>query len=184
MEQKELLSLLVRVRNGDNEAFALLMSQFCGMTAGLVGTFSVGLCEADRAELSQEASCALYRAACSYRDSVSVTFGLYARICVRNALISFLRRRTALECVSFCELDELLPSDEQGPLDSLMAVERLAELSEKIAEELSAYEQSVFALMVEGEENGRIAELLGESKKSVANAVFRIRSKLRALLGK
>ena len=184
MEQKELSSLLARVRDGENEAFALLMSRFCGMTEGLVGTFSVGLCAADRAELSQEASCALYRAACTYRDSVAVTFGLYARICVRNALISSLRRRKALECVSFCELDELLPSDEQGPLDSLMAVERLAELSEKIAKGLSPYEQSVFALMVEGEENGKIAEMLGESKKSVANAVFRIRTKLRALLEK
>ena len=34
------------------------------------------------------------------------------------------------------------------------------------------------------EEDGKIAEALGKSEKSVANAVFRIRSKLRALLEK
>ena len=88
------------------------------------------------------------------------------------------------EGVSFCDLDELLPSDEQGPLDSLVEAERLAELTAKIAASLSPYEQSVFVLMVEGEEDGKIAEVLGKSEKSVANAVFRIRSKLRALLEK
>ena len=184
MEQKELLSLLMRIRGEDNEAFALLSAQFCGMTEGLVRTFSVGLCEADGRELAQEARLALYRAACTYQDSASVTFGLYARICVRNALISFLRRRKVPEGVSFCDLDELLPSDEQGPLDSLVEAERLAELTAKIAAGLSPYEQSVFVLMVEGEEDGKIAEALGKSEKSVANAVFRIRSKLRALLEK
>ena len=184
MEQNELLSLLMRVRGGDSEAFALLSRQFSRMTEGLAHAFSVGLCEADESELSQEAGVALYRAACTYRDSDSVTFGLYARICVRNALISFLRGRKVPEGVSFCDLDELLPSDEQAPLDSLVEAEQLAELTARIAEVLSPYEQSVFALMVEGEEHGKIAALLGKSKKSVSNAVFRIQAKLRALLEK
>lgn len=184
MEQMELLPLVMRIREGDSEAFALLSAQFCAMTEGLVRTFSVGLCEADGRELSQEARVALYRAACTYQPSVSVTFGLYARICVRNALISFLRRRKVPKGISFCDLDELLPSDEQEPIDSLVAAERLAELTSRIASKLSPYEQSVFALMVEGEENGKIADALGKDEKSVANAVFRIRAKLRAMLGK
>ena len=182
MEQKELLALLLRIRDGEDEAFALLASKFDGMTAGLVRAFSAGLCEADGRELSQEARLALYRAACTYKPSTDVTFGLYARVCVRNALISFLRRRTVPDGVSFCDLDALLLLDEREPLGSLVEEEQLAELTARIGTVLSSYEQSVFLLLVEGEKNGKIAEILGKSEKSVANAVFRIQAKLRALL--
>lgn len=182
MEQKELLSVLMRIRDGEDEAFALLASRFLGMTEGLVRAFSTGLCEADVPELSQEARLALYRAACTYRPSESVTFGLYARICVRNALISFLRRRAVPEGVTLCSLDALLLSDEREPVGSLLEEEQLSELTARIVALLSPYEQSVFALLVEGDGNGEIAEKLGKSEKSVANAVFRIQAKLRAQL--
>lgn len=184
MEQTELLSLLTRVRGGEDEAFALLASRFSGMTEGLVRTFSQGLCEADDRELSQEARLALYRAARSYKPSEEVTFGLYARICVRNALISFLRRRAVPEGVSFCSLDELLLLDEREPIGILVEEEQLAELTARIAAVLSPYEQGVFAFLVEGERSGKIAEVLGRDEKSVANAVFRIQAKLKALLAK
>lgn len=184
MEQTELFSLLTRVRNGEDEAFSLLASRFCGMTEGLVRAFSSGSCEADERELSQEAGLALYRAARTYKPSSEVTFGLYARICVRNALISFLRRRAVPEGVSFCSIDALLLPDEREPIGTLVEEEQLAELTMRILEVLSPYEQSVFALLVEGEKNGRIAALLGHTEKSVANAVFRIQAKLRVLLEK
>ncbi|MBE6656353.1 MAG: sigma-70 family RNA polymerase sigma factor [Ruminococcaceae bacterium] len=182
MEQKELWALLLRVRDGEDEAFALLASRFVGMTEGLVRAFSAGLCEADGRELSQEARLALYRAACTYKPSPDVTFGLYARICVRNALISFLRRRTVPDGISFCNLDGFLLSDEREPLGSLLEEEQLSELLARIVTVLSSYEESVFSLLIEGEKNGKIAEILGKSEKSVSNAVFRIQAKLRALL--
>ena len=184
MEQIELLPLLARVRDGEDEAFSLLASHFCGMTEGLARAFSSGLCEADGRELSQEARLALYRAACTYKPSNEVTFGLYARICVRNALISFLRRRAVPKGVSFCSLDALFLPDEREPIGTLVEAEQLAELTARIAGVLSPYEQSVFALLVEGEKNGKIAEMLGKTEKSVANAVFRIQAKLRELLAK
>lgn len=182
MEQKELLSVLMRIRDGEDEAFALLASRFCGMTEGLVRTFSAGLCEADVTELSQEARLALYRAACTYKPSECVTFGLYARVCVRNALISFLRRHALPEGITLCGLDALLLSEEREPVGSLLEEEQLAELMSRIVALLSPYEQSVFVLLAEGMKNGEIAEKLGKSEKSVANAVFRMQAKLRAQL--
>ena len=182
MEQKELLSLLQAVRGGEDDAFSLLASRFGGMTEGLVRAFSIGLCEADGRELSQEARLALYRAARTYKPSSAVTFGLYARICVRNALISFLRRRTVPDGVSLCSLDALLLPDEHEPLGALVEEEQLAGLTARIVAALSPYEESVFLLLVEGEKTERIAEILGKSEKSVANAVFRIQAKLRTLL--
>ena len=59
----------------------------------------------------------------------------------------------------------------------------MAELTEAIGKILSAYEMRVLALLIEGEKNAKIARAVGKSEKSVANAVFRIQSKLRKMLG-
>ena len=184
MEQKELMSLLARVRMGEDEAFSLLASRFAGMTEGLVRSFSRGLCEADGSELSQEAQVALYRAAHAYKESEAVTFGLYARVCVRNALISYLRRRKLPEGVSLCSLDPLLPLEGGEPVLPLLEAEQLALLVAQAMKKLSQYEQSVFTLLLEGDSPSCIAKTLGKSEKSVQNAVFRVQTKLRALLGK
>ena len=184
MEQKELLSLLSRVRGGDSDAFVLLSEGFAGMTEKLVRSFSAGRCEADRAELRQEAHLALFRAACNYRDTEYVTFGLYAGVCVRNALVSYCRRNAAPSGVSFCDIDALLLSDEREPADPLVEMERLTETVEMIGCVLSPYEKQVFIGLVNGEDERMIADTVGKSEKSVANAVFRIQSKLRRVLGK
>ena len=184
MEQMELVSLLARVRMGEDEAFSLLASRFSGMTEGLVRSFSRGLCEADGCELAQEAQVALYRAAHAYKESEAVTFGLYARVCVRNALISYLRRRKLPDGVSLCSLDPLLPLEEREPVAPLLEAEQLAALVANAMRELSEYEQGVFASLVEGEECSDIAVRLGKSEKSVKNAIFRVQTKLRVLLGK
>ena len=183
MEQKELIRLLERIRNGADEAFSVLADAFGGMTERLVSDFSVGLCSADRSELAQEARLALYRAACTYRRTESVTFGLYARVCVRNALISFSRRRATPKGITLCSVDALLLSEEREPVEPLVEAERLEELMEEMGRVLSAYEAQVFVLLVDGQSNAAIAETLGKSEKSVANTVFRIKSKLREALG-
>lgn len=182
MNKEEQLPLLLRIREGDDEAFSLLAQQFSAMTDGVVRAFSDGFCEADQRELTQEARLALYRAARTYRESPVVTFGLYARICVRNALISF-RRRATPAGITLCSIDTLLLPDEREPVGTLMEAERLAELMTEIGKLLSPYEARVFAHLIEGEKNAAIAKSLGKSEKSVANAVFRIQSKLRSLLG-
>ena len=112
-----------------------------------------------------------------------MTFGLYARICVRNALISFHRRRAMPAGISLCSIDSLLLPDEREPVGTLVEAERLSELIREIEARLSSYEMRVLALLIEGEKNAQIARMVGKSEKSVANAVFRIQSKLRKMLG-
>ena len=184
MEQEVLIELLERVWRGEDEAFSRLCDGFCGMTEGLVSRFSAGVCEADRSELLQEARLALYRAARSYRRTEGVTFGLYARVCVRNALVSFIRKQKAHKGLPLDNMDELLLSEEREPVEPLMEAERLAELMQKVERVLSAYEMQVFSLLVDGSTNAEIARSLGKGEKSVANTVFRIKTKLRAALGK
>ena len=97
-EKKETEALLTATRNGDNAAFALLCEKYDRLLQSATNRFSEGLCESDAAEVRQEARIALFRAAQSYRCSSNVTFGLYARVCVRNALVSRYRKKKAVLC--------------------------------------------------------------------------------------
>ena len=184
MEQKELLPLLSRIREGENDAFSLLCTHFEGMMQKAVHDFSAGRCDADVSELMNEARLAFYRAACTYQDVKGATFGLYARVCVRNALVSFLRRHALPDGVSVCEYDKIPVVDESDPINALMAEERIAELMEMMGRTLSAYEMQVLVRLIDGEKSAAIAEALGTNTKSVSNAIYRIRVGLRETLGK
>ena len=184
-EKKGTDGLLWGVCAGDDSAFALLCERYDKLLKGAVSRFSVGLCEADIAELEQEAKIAFFRAAQDYRSSAEVTFGLYARVCVRNALVTWYRKKNRK--MVFCSLedhiDSLLGGFAEEPYAAVSAAESLAGMYRRIASVLSPYERQVFSLHLEGESAARIGERLGKTEKSVYNATARMLAKLRAEFG-
>ena len=183
MEHKETESLLEGVRANEYGSFAMLEECFLPLTHALADSFSVGLCEADRKELCQEGRVALYRAAKTYRADMGVTFGLYAKVCVRNAMVSFCRRHRRQACLfSLDEAERDVSFEEVAPVGTLEEREAFAEMLRRIHGILSPYERRVFDLYVDGETVPRIARTVGKTEKSVSNAVFRIQKKLRGEL--
>ena len=183
MEQKEVLLLLPRIRQGESEAFALLTDRFDGMMQKLVRAFSVGRCEADSAELLQEARLALYRAACTYRDAGGVTFGLYAHICIQNKLIDMYRRRDSLPDV-IEDADVELISDDSELEASIITRETVDAVLRAADRILSDYERRVLALHMQGYKTAMIAKALSRDAKSVDNAKSRIFRRLRGVIDK
>ena len=177
--RKEIEALLAMVRNGDEDAFSALCDRFSPMLDALLSQFSCGI--AYEAEQAQEARIALYRAALTYASADgAVTFGLYARICVRNALISFLRAHH--KAADACSLDELGAGfwrDDNSPLDALITAEAAADIYRRAKTVLSSFERRVFELYMEEQSVERMARELGKSEKSVRNAIQRVRAKLR-----
>ena len=171
-------ALLASVREGNEAAFAALLDRYAPLLQSLVSAFGASSIGAD--ELMQEARFALYRAAVSYREG-GVTFGLYAKICVRNRLVSRLRREQKEERpFSLEHLLRELPSENGGDaLDFLLSDESFRELCEQIACILSPYENRVFRLYAGGLSVSEIASELCETVKSVRNALDRAQSKLR-----
>ena len=101
----DLYSLIEAVKQGDENAFSILLEQYKNAVDGAVRRFAPsfeitegggdGWCDIE--DLRQYASLALYRAAATYVPGESgkgkeVSFGLYAKICINNSLISFLRK--------------------------------------------------------------------------------------------
>ncbi len=196
MDKLQTNDLLLRVRAGDSPAFTELCSAFLPLLSSLVEEISAPKTSFDREESMQEARLALHRAAGSYAtEQDGVSFGLYAKVCVGNALRSAKRRKTtksSREREKLLSLDELMETRALHPLElyreeddvsrRLIGVEEAESLFERIRSELSAFEMQAFLLYADGFSLRDMAEKLGKTPKSVENAVWRSLTKLRYLL--
>ena len=185
LSQDELMALLSRIREGEDEAFEALCELYAPLLRNMVARFSAHSCEADNAELSQEARYALYKASVTYSSKDgAVTFGLYARICVYHKLIDYKKKNGAEAGV--CSIDELADvfvEQDADPSASMISAERVAEIYRKAASVLSSFERQIFDLcLVEEFSIAKTASVLGKSEVSVRNALFRVRTKLKAAL--
>ncbi|MGM9636766.1 MAG: sigma-70 family RNA polymerase sigma factor [Eubacteriales bacterium] len=171
----DVTDLLCRIRGNDPTAFDTLCEVYRPLLTAMVTSAheryrSYG---SEREDLSQEASLALYKAAVSYRmDQEDVTFGLYAKICVRNRMISCGRMLIRHTKASQASRNMTHSDSERVP-------NRGRHLPEEYLEKLSAYEQVIYRYYAEGRSYREIAGLVNRPEKSVENAIYRIRTKIR-----
>ncbi len=186
--REQLSALLEAVVQGDQNAFNRLSELYAplirSMSARFVESLSAqndaGLIDAQ--DLEQEARLALFRAVQSYnRKQREVSFGLYAKICIRNALISQWRKAKAAHARKVKAEQPVLRHSEDAVL-SFLSEEDVRGLRNKIREVLSPYENIIFEQYISGRSVGSIAVSVGRSEKSVSNAVYRVRVKIRGLL--
>ena len=135
-------------------------------------------------ELRSEAITAFWHAICRFNpEQKEVTFGLFARICVSNQLKSYYRKWKQIPSPVSLDSEELastLQADESSnPANGVVEREQYLELLQMIETVLSPQERRIWLLFTEGKTATEIAELSGGDKKSVQNAIFRARKKLR-----
>ena len=182
---EEVLDLLAQVRSGNDHAFARLLEKYEALLRARVSAFGGPASEAEDAY--QEACLAFHRAALRYYPQDDVTFGLYAKICVDNALKTKYRRDGRAASSGAKRMPDFVPFEECRFLtrfsDRMVEEENLEELLSLIHSELSPYERRVFELYMNDVPLSQIAVRLGKGEKSVKNAVARLLGKLRRKLG-
>lgn len=183
---KQVNNLVIEARNGSQEAFEYLVYKYEPLIESLVSKYYdeniVGL---NKEDLKQEAVLKLYKSILSYDTEQSeVEFGLYAKICISNALVSQIRlyKQKVSE-----PLNESLETacgmlEAQDPSERILEEERVAALYSLIRSNLSPYEYKVWRLYVSGKSAKDISCIVGVDEKSVSNAIYRIRKKLRERL--
>ncbi|MBQ8400747.1 MAG: sigma-70 family RNA polymerase sigma factor [Clostridia bacterium] len=186
--------LLRRIREGqDAAAFDRLCERYSRLLDAMVRQFapSMGIQDGGTSdllgigteELRQDAAMVLYKAACTYVPDEEgkggdVSFGLYAKICIRNAMISQVRRYNRMKKRLTAE-----KQDAKSPVREIVEAEVLAgETMRRIQAELSAYEKRILPLYLAGKPPREIAVILGRTEKSVSNGIYRIKSKIRQML--
>ena len=187
-ERDEIKTLVLAAQSGDQNAFGRLLEVYDPLISATVSKFKIsGMSDADEEDLRQEAILAFYSALVAYDPSFSgVEFGLYAKVCICNRLVSqmrILKRHLSHSVVSY-DTEKLLQqlASTEDPAARIVEIESERSLLRLINGNLSPYEQRVFRMYVSGMSAAKMAEKLESTEKSVNNAVYRIRKKLKQIL--
>lgn len=177
-------ALVLRFQNGEDRLFTLLVERMAPMLRQEVARIRCNRSDGD--DLAQEALLALLAAAKSFCADERASFATYARVCVRNRLLSAVRALSLPELPH--EEDKLFDELERkagtafDPGMQLLDQEKDLALIEKLKSLLSTLEYRVLMFHLAAYSYEGIAAALGVSVKAVDNALQRIRRKLAVLL--
>ncbi len=186
MEEKETIELVIQIQNGDELAFTKLSSAYLPLLKSLCQKyFPAYKNRVSYDDFMQEAQIALHNAVMKY-DAVNKrgAFGAFAKKCVNNWLISYgryLNSKKRQKGDPKINCDDSLANNSGDSVQDAVVCRELGEKLLTLAEQtLSPYEKRIFQLMyVDGRRIKEISKSIGKSEKSVNNALYRIRSKLR-----
>ena len=169
------------VKSGNKAAFEELLAAYepliCSESASILMKFPDFKSEEE--EMRQEGRLALYDAAMAYTENGKVTFGLYAKICVHNRLISYVRKLNSAKRRR-ARAAERGGNTSQGSAEaSVVELARGSEIDKLLASVTSSYERRVFDMYLQKMSYADIAASLNKNEKSVANAICRVKQKLK-----
>ena len=173
--------LIARARLGDGEAFAALVDSYKRLVYWHISHSASFVSAADEEDLYQEGLVGLLKAVRTY-DGVSSAFATYASSCICHSVISA-ARRLRKQNGDVVPLDDTELVSGSSPESDLLDRESFSLLYERVFSQLSGYERSVFELYLSDRSYADIARVMGKTEKSIANAICRIRRKLKKLLG-
>lgn len=179
-------SLILKTRNGSDDAFEEIVMRFEPLLYSVYNKFMISFekfSDYSGADLKQDLTFALYRACGGYNtEQESVTFGMYAKRCLENCAVSVLRKlqsadkkeKKAVEKLRREHTFETMFADyfEIGDKESVLR---------SLSKDLSSYEYTVFTRYIEGSSAAEIAAELGKDEKSVNNAVYRSKEKVKQI---
>ena len=176
--------LALGAKGGDDSAFEEIARRYEMAIKAIASTFNVP--KAEREDLCQEGLIALYRAVCKYDESIA-KFSTFAKVCITRAMLSWVRDYVShvgkdgkeITEIPFDESLELILSESGScPEEVYISRETVSNFKKNAIRKLSDYEKCVFLLQLEELSTAEICDALGKSRKSVENAIDRIRSKL------
>lgn len=190
--------LILRLRDGDQR----IMDFICDKYKNLVKSKakSMYIIGGDTEDLIQEGMIGLFKAVRDYDPGRDASFFTFADLCISrqmynavqasnrqkhiplNTYISFYGGNDEGDNANNGLIDELADNKELNPETIFLDKERVEYLEEKIAKELSDFENQVLDLYLTGMKYVEIAKVLGKDEKSTDNALNRIKTKIKKML--
>lgn len=174
--------IVASARDGDCEAFEVLVKRYQRFINGYVSSLNVP--ESEKDDLVQEGLIGLLRAVRTY-DGKSAQFSTYSSICVKNSIVSALRKYNRESGYLLTDDLQEIPLEGESfdsPELSLIDRESTNLLLDKIFSALSPLEAEVFELYLAEVPYAVIAKRLNKNEKSIDNALQRIKAKLKRLV--
>lgn len=176
--------LVISARSGDIVSMNLLVEKYMPTASKKARRLCEGVQLHDADDLTQEAMIGFLSAVYSFDGGKGASFATYANVCMNNRLYSVTSAMSAKRfvpqsaIVSLENADGALNSPGCDPQELALTRYRAQRVSQLIETELSDFERRVIRLFLSGCGYGNIAQRLEADKKSVDNAMQRIRRKL------
>ncbi len=166
------------------EAVSEIISRYMRLVLKRASGFSDN--SSDLEDLTQEGLLALFNAINSFDCESGARFSSFADVCVsnriKNAAASIVRHKEKELVV--VEAENNAAEEQCSPESICLEKESDIRIKREIKDLLTPLEVKVFELYMEDRSYREIAESLKISEKSVDNAVFRIRKKVKQLFGR
>lgn len=181
-------SLILKVRESNQTAFEELLDLYSPLITSFLNKFKIHSdTPQDAEDFKQELIMVLYNSCVAFDiEQSEVSFGLYTKICMNNALVTQIRalnkRRDASAVI--LEFDggvEDVISHQESPEHELIEREKLKEINGKIEKVLSELENKIWKMYIAGYSTKEMAQAVNKNEKSVDNAIYRIRNKLKPI---
>lgn len=135
----------------------------------------------DYSDLIQEAAIGFMNAVRSFSSLKNISFEHYAKICIDNKLITYIRQSNAKKHIAlntYISLEKpLLDTKITNPETIVISKEEHAQIVETLVSKLSKLEFSVFSLYILGHSYKEMSRILNKDEKSIENALSRIKLK-------
>jgi RNA polymerase sporulation-specific sigma factor len=182
--------LALKARQGDTKALNDLFGKYKNLVNKISRSYF--LLGGEFEDIIQEGMIGLYKAIQNFSDNKNASFKTFASMCIKHQIISAIKVASSQKNMVLSSalpiseqndeeddsLEIILPSSLPQPDQTVFEKESIAELQEKIKKTLSALEIKVLSLYLKGFSYNEISEKANMSKKSIDNALTRIKSKL------
>lgn len=180
--------IIALVHEGDKDALDYILEKYKNMVRKKAHKlFLIG---ADKDDLIQEGMIGLYKAVRDYNAEREGTFSTFANLCINGQMYDAIKasnRQKNLPLntyISFYgpgfheDVSSVFAEYKVNPESLMIDKENVNTIEQEIKQSLSAFEQQVITLYLEGQNYLEIAQLLNKPPKSVDNALQRIKTKL------
>ncbi len=184
--------LAMLAKNNDDEATNLLFNRYKNHVNAIARSFF--LIGGDIEDIIQEGMIGLYKAIRSYTEDKKASFKTFASICIKHQIQNEVKKAsseknkllsTAIPILEQVDHDDdnehgevILMSELPSPDDMVIANENAKELNQKIDKSLSSLERKILTLYLRGYNYTEISQIGNVNKKSIDNALTRIKQKL------
>ena len=190
------LNLVIRARNGDDNALDSLMRRYTGFVRLKASSYFIAGGESE--DLIQEGLIGLYKAVRDFRSDKETSFRSFAELCITRQIITAIKTATRYKhaplntYVSFSQTpagqddsdvtlgDALAGPGVDDPVVCVISTEELQSLVFTLGTGLSQLESDALRLYLEGLSYEEMAEELGCDTKTIDNALQRVKRKVLA----
>ena len=194
LEQLEDITLVERVRGGDDRCLELLLSRYRNFARSKARSFF--LAGSDKEDVVQEGMIGLFKAIRDFDLEQETPFRAFAELCISRQILTAIKtanRNKHQPLNSSVSLDAPVYGDDSGdrsvgdnivapvtsdPAEMVISAQEIEAIRDSMKENLTELEGDVLRLYMDGKSYEEIAGALGNHVKSIDNALQRIKRKL------